>query len=132
MLSIFHHSHFANMAAMKDDSYEGYEEGNEGQGGGTCCLSNEEVNNIAIQNQVINHLHKLSLNDLCADFLAIALQGGKVGFEKITQMIDKLTHELKIEQAEDDAKENYCKTELDKAEDNKNSQEAGAGKGSFV
>jgi len=72
---------------------------------------------------VISHLQKLSLNDPRVDFLAIALRGGKVGFEKIIQMIDKLTHELKIEQAEDDAKRDYCNTELDKAEDNKKVQE---------
>jgi hypothetical protein len=68
-------------------------------------------------------LQRLSLNDPRVDFLAIALRGGKVGFEKIIQMIDKLTHELKVEQGEDDAKKDYCETELDKAEDNKKIQQ---------
>merc|ERR1719515_637052 len=79
--------------------------------------------NMAIRKKVINHLQKLSLNDPRVDFLALALRGGKVGFEKIIQMIDKLTHELKVEQAEDDAKKDYCETELDKAEDNKKIQQ---------
>merc|ERR1719213_1358435 len=65
----------------------------------------------------------LNLNDPRVDFLAIALRGGKVGFEKIIQLIDKLTHELKVEQAEDDAKKDYCETEFDKAEDNKKIQQ---------
>jgi chromosome segregation ATPase len=72
---------------------------------------------------VISHLQMLNLNDPRVDFLAIALRGGKVGFEKIIQLIDKLTHELKVEQAEDDAKKDYCETELDKAEDNKKIQQ---------
>merc|ERR1719515_56311 len=79
--------------------------------------------NIAIRKKVLSHLRSLNLNDPRVDFLAIALRGGKVGFEKIIQLIDKLTHELKVEQAEDDAKKDYCETELDKAEDNKKIQQ---------
>ena len=81
--------------------------------GNASNLMQVKAGNMAIQKKVINHLQKLSLNDPRVDFLAIALRGGKVGFEKIIQMIDKLTHELKIEQAGDDAKESYCNTELD-------------------
>ena len=36
---------------------------------------------------------------------------------KKTLPIDKLTQDLKIEQAADNVQENYCSTELDKAED---------------
>jgi hypothetical protein len=91
--------------------------------GAASSLMQVKASNMAIRKKVINHLQKLSLNDPRVDFLAIALRGGKVGFEKIIQMIDKLTHELKIEQASDDAKKDYCTTELDKAEDNKKVQE---------
>jgi len=91
--------------------------------GAASSLMQVKASNMAIRKKVINHLQKLSLNDPRVDFLAIALRGGKVGFEKIIQMIDKLTHELKVEQASDDAKRDYCNTELDKAEDNKKVQE---------
>jgi len=91
--------------------------------GSASSLMQVKSSNIAIRKKVIAHLQKLSLNDPRVDFLAIALRGGKVGFEKIIQLIDKLTHELKVEQAEDDAKKDYCNTELDKAEDNKKVQQ---------
>merc|ERR1740130_2450571 len=51
------------------------------------------------------------------DFLSVALHGGKVGFGKIIALIDKLTAQLKAEQGEDDAKQDYCNTEIDKNED---------------
>merc|ERR1719326_89927 len=91
--------------------------------GSASSLMQVKASNIAIRKKVISHLQRLSLNDPRVDFLAIALRGGKVGFEKIIQLIDKLTHELKVEQGEDDAKKDYCNTELDKAEDNKKIQQ---------
>jgi len=90
--------------------------------GSASSLMQVKASNMAIRKKVITHLQKLSLNDPRVDFLAIALRGGKVGFEKIIQMIDKLTHELKIEQGLDDAKKDYGNTELDKAEDNEKVQ----------
>merc|ERR1719326_2073600 len=53
------------------------------------------------------------------DFLAVALRGGKVGFGKIIKMIDELTAQLKKEQQEDDAKQQYCNDKIDETEDNK-------------
>lgn len=91
--------------------------------GSASSLMQVKSSNIAIRKKVIAHLQKLSLNDPRVDFLAIALRGGKVGFEKIIQLIDKLTHELKVEQAEDDAKKDDCNTEFNKAEDNKKVQQ---------
>jgi len=91
--------------------------------GSASSLMQVKSSNLAIRKKVISHLQMLNLNDPRVDFLAIALRGGKVGFEKIIQLIDKLTHELKVEQAEDDAKKDYCETELDKAEDNKKIQQ---------
>jgi len=57
--------------------------------------------------------------DTRVDFLAIALRGGKVGFGKIIKMIDELTVQLKKEQVEDDAKQQYCDDKFDELEDNK-------------
>jgi septal ring factor EnvC (AmiA/AmiB activator) len=91
--------------------------------GSASSLMQVKSTNVVIRKKVLSHLQKLNLNDPRVDFLALALRGGKVGFEKIIQMIDKLTHELKVEQAEDDAKKDYCNTELDKAEDNKKVQQ---------
>merc|ERR1719224_288624 len=51
------------------------------------------------------------------DLLEVALRGGKMGFEKIVKMIDDLVVLLKKEQADDDAKKEYCLAEMDKAED---------------
>jgi len=51
------------------------------------------------------------------DLLEVALRGGKMGFGKIVKMIDELVALLKKEQADDDAKKEYCLAEIDKAED---------------
>jgi len=52
-------------------------------------------------------------------FIALALEGKKVGFEKVIKMIDDMIATLKIEQADDDAKKEYCAKELDAADDKK-------------
>jgi hypothetical protein len=91
--------------------------------GSASSLMQVKSSNVVIRKKVLAHLQKLNLNDPRVDFLALALRGQKVGFEKIIQLIDKLTHELKVEQAEDDAKKDYCNTELDKAEDTEKVQQ---------
>jgi len=53
------------------------------------------------------------------ELLALALEGKKVGFDKVIKMIDDMVATLKIEQADDDAKKEYCGTELDLADDKK-------------
>jgi len=58
-------------------------------------------------------------NDPRLDLLEVALRGGKMGFDKIVKMIDELVTLLKKEQADDDAKKEYCLEEMDKAEDTK-------------
>jgi len=58
-------------------------------------------------------------SDPRVDFLEVALHGGKVGFEKIIKLIDELVVTLQKEQKEDDAKKDYCETEIDKTEDTK-------------
>merc|ERR1719232_876347 len=52
-------------------------------------------------------------------FVALALEGKKVGFDKVIKMIDDMITTLKIEQADDDAKKEYCAKELDAADDKK-------------
>merc|ERR550514_298000 len=52
------------------------------------------------------------------DFIALAIRGKKVSFEKVIQMIDDMIVLLGKEQVDDDEKKAYCEAELDKAEDN--------------
>jgi len=66
---------------------------------------------------------KGSPKDTRLDLLEMALHGGKVGFEKIITMIDDLVAVLKKEQADDDAKQQYCETEFDTSDDKKKSLE---------
>merc|ERR1719446_888561 len=57
------------------------------------------------------------------DFIALAIQGRKIGFEKVIGMIDEMAATLKTEQADDDAKKEYCNKEFDLADDKKKSLE---------
>merc|ERR1712032_34029 len=52
-------------------------------------------------------------------FIALALGQKKVGFDKVIKMIDDMISTLKIEQADDDSKKEYCAKELDAADDKK-------------
>merc|ERR1712070_697395 len=53
------------------------------------------------------------------DFIALALHGKKIGFEKVITMIDDMVTLLKTEQADDDKKKEYCAAEADKLDDKK-------------
>merc|ERR1711956_195867 len=52
-------------------------------------------------------------------FIALALEGKKIGLDKIIKMIDDVITSLNIEQADDDAKKEYCAKEFDAADDKK-------------
>merc|ERR1719343_159389 len=51
------------------------------------------------------------------DLVMLALQGKKIGFEKVIKLIDEMVVTLTKEQKEDDEKKEYCEAELDKHED---------------
>jgi predicted nucleic acid-binding Zn-ribbon protein len=53
------------------------------------------------------------------DIVMLALQGKKIGFEKVIKLIDDMNKNLAKEQEDDDNKKIYCEAELDKEEDNK-------------
>merc|ERR1719158_1326035 len=57
------------------------------------------------------------------DFIALAIQGRKIGFEKVIAMIDDLVAELKVEQTDDDNKKEYCAKQFDESDDKKKSLE---------
>mmetsp|Transcript_147068 Transcript_147068/g.259951 ORF Transcript_147068/g.259951 Transcript_147068/m.259951 type:complete len:687 (+) Transcript_147068:71-2131(+) len=51
------------------------------------------------------------------DFIALALHGKKIGFEKVIKMIDAMSETLKTEQLDDDHKKEYCASQFDVTED---------------
>jgi chromosome segregation ATPase len=53
------------------------------------------------------------------EMLMLALKGKKIGFEKVIKMIDDMITTLKVEQADDEAKKEYCGTAFDQADDKK-------------
>merc|ERR1719336_2058259 len=53
------------------------------------------------------------------DLIALALKGKSQGFEKVIKMIDDMVANLKKEQADDEAKKEYCDKEFDVSEDTK-------------
>jgi len=56
-------------------------------------------------------------------FLALALQGKKVNFDKVLKMIDEMVVTLKAEQQDDEDKKEYCSMQFDLADDKKKSLE---------
>merc|ERR1719321_1650082 len=53
------------------------------------------------------------------DFIALAIQGKKIGFGKVIGMIDEMVATLKTEQQDDDHKKEYCAKQFDQADDKK-------------
>merc|ERR1719478_1013031 len=53
------------------------------------------------------------------DFIALAIQGKKIGFEKVIKMIDDMVVTLKTEQDDDDHKKEYCAKQFDLSDDKK-------------
>jgi len=51
------------------------------------------------------------------ELISLALEGKKIGFEKVIKMIDEMVALLKKEQADDDDKKAYCNSELDRTDD---------------
>jgi septal ring factor EnvC (AmiA/AmiB activator) len=57
------------------------------------------------------------------DFIALAIHGKKIGFDKVIAMIDDMVAHLKQEQLDDDHKKEYCAAEFDLTDDAKKSLE---------
>merc|ERR1719424_2572730 len=57
------------------------------------------------------------------DFITLAIQGKKIGFEKVIKMIDEMAATLKTEQTDDDHKKEYCAAQFDQSDDKKKSLE---------
>merc|ERR1719389_400785 len=57
------------------------------------------------------------------DFIALAIKGKKIGFEKVIKMIDEMVGTLKKEQLDDDHKQEYCAAQFDLSDDKKKALE---------
>merc|ERR1719305_2288167 len=55
------------------------------------------------------------------NFIALAIQGKKIGFEKVIGMIDEMVATLKTEQNDDAHKKEYCAKQFDLSDDKKKS-----------
>jgi len=53
------------------------------------------------------------------DFIAMAIKGQKIGFDKVIKLIDNMVATLKKEQLDDDHKKEYCAAQFDLTEDKK-------------
>merc|ERR1719230_920256 len=53
------------------------------------------------------------------DFVALAIRGKKIGFEKVIKMIDNMVATLKQEQNDDNDKKEYCAVQFDMTDDKK-------------
>jgi hypothetical protein len=57
------------------------------------------------------------------DFILLALNGKKIGFEKVIKMVDDLVATLKTEQQDDNDKKEYCGAQFDTTDDKKKALE---------
>jgi septal ring factor EnvC (AmiA/AmiB activator) len=68
----------------------------------------------------IRKVQRIATTDLPRlDFIALAIQGKKIGFGKVIGMIDEMVSTLKTEQLDDDHKKEYCAKQFDIADDKK-------------
>jgi len=74
-----------------------------------------------MKSQALSMINALRKHDKSVrlDFIALSLQGKKIGFEKVIKMIDDLVAELKKDQIADDDKKEYCAVSFDTADDKK-------------
>jgi chromosome segregation ATPase len=68
---------------------------------------------------IIKKVQKSRPDDTSIGFVALALHGKKVGFEKVIKLIDNMVGVLKKEQIDDAVKKDYCNTQIDQVEDKK-------------
>jgi chromosome segregation ATPase len=57
------------------------------------------------------------------DFIALAIRGQKIGFEKVIKLIDEMVGTLNQEQLDDDHKKEYCAAQFDLSDDKKKALE---------
>jgi len=85
--------------------------------GASASLIQMSANNFAMQKKAVAVLR--AVHQPKFDFITLAIEGKKAGFEKVIKMIDGMTATLKKEQLDDDHKKEYCAKQFDFAEDKK-------------
>merc|ERR1719235_1803056 len=78
-----------------------------------------KVSSESTRSQALAMIRKVQKGNPQMDFIAIALQGKKIGFEKVIGMIDEMVAALKTEQLDDDHKKEYCDKQFDLSDDKK-------------
>jgi hypothetical protein len=73
----------------------------------------------AAQRQQALAVIRAARHDPKLNFIALALQGKKVNFDKVLKMIDEMVSVLGAEQQDDDDKKEYCSAQFDLADDKK-------------
>merc|ERR1719426_622669 len=75
--------------------------------GSSASLIQVSANSVSMRRQALAALREVSQRSTHRpqfDFITMAIQGKKIGFEKVIKMIDEMTGTLKKEQVDDDAK----------------------------
>jgi chromosome segregation ATPase len=88
--------------------------------GASASFMQMQVSSNEMRQRALDALQPRSYN---LNFIALALRGKKIGFEKVIAMIDEMAATLKAEQGDDDNKKEYCLKEFDLADDKKKSLE---------
>jgi len=84
---------------------------------GASAFMQVKVSTVSIRARALAEIQKL--NNPRIDFIALAIQGKKIGFDKVLKMIDEMVGTLKQEQLDDDHKKEYCAKQFDLADDKK-------------
>merc|ERR1719420_398097 len=82
-------------------------------------LLQTKVSSEVVRKRALTALASVPRHDSRLEFLVLALHGKKIGLDGIIKMIDDLITVLAKDQADDDAKKEYCTAELDKSDDSK-------------
>merc|ERR1719183_2194523 len=89
--------------------------------GSSASFVQVQVNSVAARSRALSVIQGAKGHRL--DFIALAIQGKKIGFGKVMAMIDEMAATLKTEQQDDDHKKEYCAKQFDQADDKKKSLE---------
>merc|ERR1719163_906186 len=85
--------------------------------GASASFMQLSVSSAAARARALAEIRKVRRPSL--DFIALAIQGKKIGFEKVIGMIDEMVATLKTEQQDDDHKKEYCAKQFDLSDDKK-------------
>jgi len=77
------------------------------------------VSTASLRQKALAAIRKVQKGNPNLDFIALAIQGKKIGFEKVIKMIDEMVSTLKTEQLDDDHKKEYCDKQFDLSDDKK-------------